>query len=299
MKTRVLARLPQRKGRTAPIPGSWRVVSGWTLERGGMTDRGTLHGRVALVTGGSRGVGKGIAEALAGAGATVYVTGRTVTQSEFAEECIPIPCDHRDDAQVESAFARVRSDQGRLDVLANSVWGGYEGMIENGQFTWTRPFWQQPVFRWDAMFSAGVRAYFVASRLAAQLMVTARSGLIVNVSFWSAQKHIGNVPYGVSKAATDKMTRDMAQELKEHAVSVVSLYPGLVRTEKVMEAAAYLDLSNSESPLFVGRAVVAIAADPNVLAMSGSVLVAAACAEKYGFADVDGKRPRPLTLADV
>ena len=95
------------------------------------------------------------------------------------------------------------------------------------------------------------------------------------------------------------MTRDMAQELKAHAVSVVSLYPGLVRTEKVMEAAAYLDLSNSESPQFVGRAVVALAADPNVLAMSGSVLVAAACATKYGFVDVDGKRPKPLTLADV
>ena len=200
---------------------------------------------------------------------------------------------------MESAFARIHSDQGRLDILANSVWGGYEQMVENGEFTWTRPFWQQPIFRWDAMFSAGVRTYFVASRFAAQQMVQLRSGLIVNVSFWSAQKHIGNVPYGVSKAATDKMTRDMAQELKAHAVSVVSLYPCLVRTEKVMEAAAYLDLSNSESPQFVGRAVAALAADPNVLATSGSVLVAAACAEKYGFTDVDGKRPKALTLADV
>lgn len=264
-----------------------------------MTDRGMLGGRVALVTGGSRGVGKGIAEALGAAGATVYVTGRTVAETEFAATCIPIPCDHTDDAQVESAFARIHSDQGRLDVLANSVWGGYEQMFEDGEFTWMRPFWQQPLFRWDAMFSAGVRAYFVASRLAAEQMVKRRSGLIVNISFWSAQKHIGNVPYGVSKAATDKMTRDMAQELKEHGVSVVSLYPGMVRTEKVMAAAPYLDLSNSESPQFIGRAVAALAADPNVLAASGSVVVAAACAEKYGFADIDGKRPRPLTLADV
>ena len=92
-------------------------------------------------------------------------------------------------------------------------------MVESGEFTWMRPFWQQPIFRWDAMFSAGVRACFVASRLAAEEMVKRRSGLIVNISFWSAQKHVGNVPYGVSKAATDKMTRDMAHELREHGVS--------------------------------------------------------------------------------
>jgi dehydrogenase/reductase SDR family member 1 len=264
-----------------------------------MTKRGMLEGQVALVTGGSRGVGKGIAEALSEAGATVYVTGRTVGETEFATECIPIPCDHTDHAQVESAFARIRSDHGRLDILAKSVWGGYEQMVEGGEFTWTRPFWQQPLFRWDAMFSAGVRAYFVASRFAAEQMVKRRSGLIVNISSWSAQKHAGNLPYGVSKAATDKMTRDMAHELKEHGVSVVSLYPGMVRTEKVVAAAQYLDRSNSESPQFIGRAIAALAADPNILATSGSVVVAAACAEKYGFVDIDGKCPKPLTLADV
>lgn len=264
-----------------------------------MSERRTLGGRVALVTGGSKGVGKGIAEALADAGATVYVTGRTVATTEFATACIPIPCDHTVDAQVETAFERIHSEQGRLDILANSVWGGYEQMFEDGEFTWTRPFWRQPISRWDAMFAAGVRAYFVASRLAAEQMVSRRSGLIVNVSFWSAQKHIGNVPYGVSKAATDKMSQDMAHELKEHGVSVVSLYPGMVRTEKVMAAAPYLDLSNSESPQFIGRAIAALSTDPDILTMSGSVVVAAACGEKYGFDDVDGKRPRPLTLADV
>jgi NAD(P)-dependent dehydrogenase (short-subunit alcohol dehydrogenase family) len=103
-------------------------------------------------------VGKGIAEALAEAGATVYVTGRTVVETEFATECIPISCDHTDDGQVASAFARIHSDHGRLDLLANSVWGEHEQMVENGEFTWMRPFWQQPVFRSDAVFSAGVRA---------------------------------------------------------------------------------------------------------------------------------------------
>lgn len=264
-----------------------------------MTAAATHRGRVALVTGGSRGVGKGIAEALGGAGATVYVTGRTVAETEFGASCIPIPCDHTDDDQVERAFDRIHSDRGRIDLLVNNVWGGYERMVEDGEFTWSRPFWQQPLFRWDSMFSAGVRAHFVASRLAARRMVEQRSGLIVNISFWSAQKHIANVPYGVSKAATDKMTQDMAHELREHGVAVVSLYPGLVRTEKVMEAAAYLDLSNSESPQFIGRAVAALTTDPNILALSGSVIVAADCVERYGVVDVDGRRPKALTIEDV
>lgn len=264
-----------------------------------MADTAALRGRVAWVTGGSRGVGKGIAEVLGAAGATVYVTGRTVARTEFSASCLPIPCDHTDDDQVARAFERIDSDQSRIDLLVNNVWGGYEQMIEDGEFTWSRPFWEQSLFRWDSMFAAGVRAHFVASRLAARRMIEQRSGLIVNLSFWSSQKHIANVPYGVSKAATDKMTRDMAEELEEFGVAVISLYPGLVRTEKVMEAAAYLDLSNSESPQFIGRAVAAMAADPEILSLSGSVVVAASCAEKYGFDDVDGRRPKALTVEDV
>jgi NAD(P)-dependent dehydrogenase (short-subunit alcohol dehydrogenase family) len=149
------------------------------------------------------------------------------------------------------------------------------------------------------MFQAGARAHYVASQLAARMMVMQRSGLIVNISFWAAQKHIGNVAYGVAKAATDKMSSDMAHELREHNVAVVSIYPGLVRTEAVMRAAEWLDLSNSESPEFIGRAVVALANDPNVMNKSGMVLVAAQLAREYGFTDVDGKTPRPLTLEDV
>ena len=115
---------------------------------------------------------------------------------------------------------------------------------------------------------------------------------------WAAQKYIANTLYGVSKAATDKMTRDMAHELKSHGVTVVSLYPGLVRTEGVL-AAGVFDLSNSESPEFIGRAVAALAGDPDAIPRSGSVLVAAALAEEYGFTDIDGRQPRALTLADV
>ena len=261
----------------------------------------TLQGRVAVVTGASRGVGKGIVLGLAEAGATVYATGRTIAPEPGPDpdQVIPVRCDHTDDAAVEELFHRVRGEQNRLDLLVNNVWGGYENMVVDGEFTWGRPFWEQPLWRWDAMFDAGVRAHYVAAIHAARMMVEQRSGLIVNISFWAAQKHIGNVAYGVSKAATDKLTMDMAQELKTHGVAVVSLYPGLVRTESVMAAAAFLDLSNSESPQFVGRAVAALAADPNVMSKSGQALVAAALALEYGFTDVDGKQPRPLTLDEI
>jgi len=259
-----------------------------------------LNNQVALVTGASRGVGKGIALELAGAGSTVYITGRTAEDMQYiAGKGIALECDHRDDQQVEAAFRRVIDEQGQLDILVNNVWGGYESMVEDGEFTWPWPFWRQPLWRWDAMFQAGVRAHYVAGRLAAQTMVMRQRGLIVNISFWAAQKQIGNVAYGVAKAATDKMTADMAHELREHNVAVVSLYPGLVRTEKVMEAAAWLDLSNSESPQFIGRAIVALAGDPKLIERSGHVLIAASLAQEYGFTDIDGRTPRPLTLSDV
>jgi len=264
------------------------------------TPMNALDNHVAIVTGGTFGVGRGIARALAHAGARVFVTGRSVQDRAVIDERITgIRCDHRLDAEVTAAFERVTGETGRIDILVNNVWGGYERMIEDGAFTWARPFWEQPLWRWDAMFGAGVRAHYQASQLAARTMVASRRGLIVNISFWAAQKHIGNVAYGVSKAATDKMTADMAVELRPHGVAAVSLYPGLVRTEKVMEAAAWLDLTNSESPEFVGRAVAALAADPDVMRHTGAVLVAARLAIDYGFTDIDGKAPRPLTLADV
>lgn len=257
----------------------------------------SLEGKVAVVTGGTKGVGGGVGRELTRQGAHVFVTGRSAPKQE--EPVTAISCDHRVDREVQAAFDKVARDAGAIDILVNNVWGGYENMMENGVFTWSKPFWEQPLWRWDAMFSAGVRAHYHASQLAAPAMIAQRRGLIVNISFWAAQKYIGNVAYGVSKAATDKMTADMATELKPHGVAVVSLYPGLVRTEKVMEAAQWLDLSNSESPEFIGRAVAALAGDPDVMRHTGKVLVAAEVAREYGFADIDGKTPRPLTLADV
>jgi dehydrogenase/reductase SDR family member 1 len=260
----------------------------------------TLEGRVAVVTGGTFGVGRGVASVLAQSGALVFVTGRSGDDARGTTERVRrFRCDHRHDAEVIAALQRVDEEAGGIDILVNNVWGGYERMIEDGTFTWSKPFWEQPLWRWDAMFAAGVRAHYHASQLAARSMVANRRGLIVNISFWAAQKHIGNVAYGVSKAATDKMTFDMAKELQPFGVTVVSLYPGLVRTEKVMEAAAWLDLSNSESPEFVGRAVAALAGDPNAIRRTGTVLVAASLAADYGFTDIDGITPRPLTLADV
>jgi dehydrogenase/reductase SDR family member 1 len=255
--------------------------------------------KIALVTGASRGIGRGVAQALADAGMTVYATGRSIANANLPAAVIRIPCDHTDDEQVARVFDRIAGDAGQLDVLANGVWGGYDQMMENNQFTWPKPFWEQPLWRWDAMMRAGVRAGYVASHHAARLMVPRRQGLIVHLSHWAAQKHQSNVAYGVSKAATDKMAAHMAHELKLHGVTVVSLYPGMVRTESVMQFAAYLDLSNSESPEFTGRVVAALAADPDVARASGQWLVVAALAASYGISDIDGKQPRPLTLDDV
>jgi dehydrogenase/reductase SDR family protein 1 len=252
----------------------------------------------AIVTGGSRGIGRGVAEVLAAAGMNVYVTGRTVEKSPPAS-CKPIACDHTSDEDVTRAFEKVLAESGRIDLLVNNVWGGYEQMVEGGKFTWNLPFWEQSLARWDLMFASGVRAHYVSSCLAAREMVPRRAGLIVNISFWAAQKHVGNVAYGAAKAATDKMTSDMAFELKPHDVAVISLYPGLVRTEKVMEAAAFLDMSNSESPQFIGRVIAALAADPNRMELTGQVVVAADYAQRHGIVDIDGKKPRPLTLSDV
>lgn len=249
----------------------------------------------ALVTGASRGVGRGVAIGLATSGFDVWATGRSIASADLPAGIHRIVCDHTDDGQTAAALAQVPD----LDVLVNSSWGGYDRMTEGGQFTWMLPFWEQPMHRWSSMMDAGVRAAFVASALAAKAMLPRKRGLIVNVSQWAAQKHLGNALYGISKAATDKLTADTAQELKPHNIAVVSLYPGMVRTELVMAAAQWLDLSNSESPEFQGLVISALARDPKLMERSGTICVTAALAQEYRVSDIDGKQPMPLTLDKI
>jgi dehydrogenase/reductase SDR family member 1 len=265
-----------------------------------------LDPKVALVTGASRGVGKGIAVALGNAGATVYVTGRSVageattslpgTIDETAAEAgaRAVRCDHRDDDQVRAVFDRIEREEGRLDVLVNNVWGGYE-LLHEGQYeTFGGPFWEAPLSIWDGMFSAGVRAHYVASTLAVPLMLGGEGGLIVNVSSFAAANPTEAVPLGVAKSATDRLSALMAEHLRDHGIAVVSLYPGLVRTEGILKWKDYIDLSNSESPAFVGRAVAELAADEGVLSRSGRTLVVAELAREYGFTDEDSAQPSSL-----
>jgi NAD(P)-dependent dehydrogenase (short-subunit alcohol dehydrogenase family) len=265
-----------------------------------------LRGSVAVVTGASRGIGKGIALALGEAGATVYVTGRSETGGtteslpgtvrETAEavtqrggQGVAVRCDHTADAEVEALFARVTQEQGRLDLLVNNVWGGYE------QFDWSRfaaPFWEQPLRHWSGMFESGVRAYLAATRLAVPLMLPNRRGLILHTTAWDRDKYLGNLLYDVAKAAVNRLAFGMARELQPHQIAVVALAPGFVGTERVLAAfaAAGRAPGNLESPAYIGRAVVALAGDANVMAKSGRVLTVGQLATEYGFTDVDGQQ---------
>jgi NAD(P)-dependent dehydrogenase (short-subunit alcohol dehydrogenase family) len=256
---------------------------------------------VALVTGASRGVGRGVAAALHDAGYRVFATGRTVEASDLPAGITRIRCDHTNDDETAAVFARMAESSPVIDVVVNNSWGGYERMVEGGQFTWALPFWQQPAHRWSSMMDAGVRAAWAVSARAVPLMLQNSSStgrLIVNISVWAAQKHIGNTIYGVAKAATDKLSADMAHELRKHGIAVISLYPGLVRTEAVLAAASqgWFKLDNSESPEFIGRVIAALAGDPQLSARSGAVVVAAQAARELGVVDVDGRLPAPLTL---
>jgi len=277
----------------------------------------SLRNKVAIVTGSSRGAGRGIALALGEAGAIVYVTGRSVrgkpttenlpgTIEDTAEAVtarggrgIPIRCDHTVDSEVEALFARVQQIQGRLDILVNNAWGGYE---HHDFRTFGAKFHEQPLHHWDGMFTSGVRAAMVASRLAIPMMLRQMQGLILNISVWDRDKFMVNVFYDVAKNAINRLTFGLAQELRPHNIAAVALAPGFMRTERVagaFEAAGNKDYLNfTESPEYVGRAAVAVATDPKVMAKSGKVLAVGDLANEYGFTDVDGRRIPAFRIPD-
>ena len=256
-----------------------------------------LDGTVAVVTGASRGVGKGIALALGEAGATVYVTGRSTVDATAAEVTarggtgVPARTDHTDDTQVAALFDRVRHESGRLDLVVANAWGGYEHYDHE---TFTAPFWQQPLSRWDGMFEAGLRAQYTTAHFAAPLFLEQRRGLLVFTGGWNDPRYyMGSALYDVSKNGTVRLVSVLAHELRPHGVAVVGVYPGFTRTEAVVDAFASAGLDPPEethSPEFVGRAVAHVTADADVLELSGTGAQAATYAERYGFTDVDGRR---------
>ena len=288
----------------------------------------SLEGCVCVVTGASRGIGKGIALALGKEGATVYVTGTSsssqskpqgpyVTDSQVGgpgtvEETaslinhvggkgIAVICNHANDEQVKALFDQVEKEQGRLDILVNNVFrippGGLEKLMGK--------FWEQGLETWDALHTVGLRSHFVASVYAVPLMLKSRNSgklprpLIAMISSFGGLTYTFNVPYGVGKAAVDRLAKDMAVELRDQDICVTSLYPGVVRTERTNVALENgewdeyvgIPLENAESPEFTGRAVVAVATDPNNMQKSGRFQVVAEMAQDYGFTDLDGKQP--------
>lgn len=288
---------------------------------------------IAVVTGASRGAGRGIAEELGAAGATVYVTGRTTADRPAAgyssllalsgmsrmpgtiEEAaqavtdagglgVPVRCDHTRDDEVASLIQRVQSEHGKLDLLVNNAWGGHETF--DGVFD--APFWHHPLAHWDSMIDRGVRNHLLAARAAAPLFVAQRRGLVVATTFWDRDRYLrGNLYYDLAKAAITRLAFGIAQELRPHAVASLAVSPGWMRTELVL-AGHHADetnwqerpaLARTESPRYLGRAVAALAADPDVMDKTGRVLRVADLAAEYGFTDVDGRRVPPFELDEA
>lgn len=286
---------------------------------------GKTGGKIALVTGATRGIGKGIALALAESGATVYITGRSLnaenetdpisgsleeTQTaakQLAGTLIACQIDHSQDDQVQQLFQKIKTEQnGQLDLLVNNVYGGVRALREaNGN-----PFWEADASLWDACNNVGLRSHYIASRLAAQMMVPRKQGLIITISSWGGLAPIFGVAYGTGKSACDRLAADMALELKPHNVASLSLWPGIVGTEHISELIAkdaaeennppdpQLAIMSSrfnwETPTFTGRVIAALLAEPNIMKLAGKVQIVAELAAKYNIQEVDNTRPASL-----
>lgn len=273
-----------------------------------------LTDRIALVTGASRGVGRGIAHELGLAGATVYVTGRsrlgrttdglpgTVDETarlvtESGGRGIAIVCDHAKDTEVRALAERIRSDSGRLDLLVNNVWGGYERYDAE---LFELPVWEQPIWRWDKMFETGVRAHYTTSRATLPLLLESDRPLLVNISAGDRGRFLGDVQYDVAKAAIDRLAFALARRHRDQGLIAFTLHPGFTRTERVTsefqgdhvseEARTQMHV-DTHSPRFVGRAIVALALHPDVEKASGSAYRVSDLGRELGFTDVDGSQP--------
>jgi NAD(P)-dependent dehydrogenase (short-subunit alcohol dehydrogenase family) len=281
---------------------------------------GNLKGKVVLVTGASRGIGKGIAIALGEAGALVYITGRSVHQTnsidsisgslletkaaveEVGGVCIAVPVDHSDDEQIKSLFDKIdREQNGQLDLLVNNVYGGVRSLISSNG----KPFWESDINLWDACNKVGLRSHYVASHFAAKMMTQRKQGLIVTISSWGGLAPIFGVAYGTGKSACDRLASDMAVELKPFNVASISLWPGIVGTEQFHQladanlennlgVAAIADKFNWETPLFVGRVIAALCNDPDLMRRTGKLQIAAELAARYRVGDEYQQRPASL-----
>jgi NAD(P)-dependent dehydrogenase (short-subunit alcohol dehydrogenase family) len=287
---------------------------------------GNLKGKVALVTGASRGIGKGIAIGLGEAGALVYITGRSVHQTNSTETisgslletkvaveeaggiCIAVPVDHSDDEQIKSLFEQIEREQnGQLDLLVNNAYGGVRSLTaSNG-----KPFWESDINLWDACNQVGLRSHYIASHFAAKMMTQRKQGLIVTISSWGGLAPIFGVAYGTGKSASDRLAADMGVELKPFNVASISLWPGIVGTEQFHQlvdtnlegkdnnlgVAAIADKFNWETPLFVGRVIAALCSDPDLMKRTGKVQIVAELAARYGI--VDEYEHRPVSLRSL
>jgi NAD(P)-dependent dehydrogenase (short-subunit alcohol dehydrogenase family) len=279
-----------------------------------------LKGKVAVVAGASRGAGRGIALALGDAGATVYALGRTTrggppprdgapgTIDDTAEEVtrrggggLAVRADCTIEADVAAAFDRVEREQGKLDVLANAVYGAGDAATSMDEWMagWNRPFWEHPLAEWQQMMAAGPFAYLLASHYAARRMAATGKGLIVGVTDCvvpgqGEAEYQGGLLWDLSHCCINRMMHCMGVEARRHGIAVVTLMPGFMRTERVLrnlteELKAMFRFDKSESTEYIGRAVAALAADPDVIEKTGKVHFVGDLAREYGFTDVDGR----------